>query len=151
VDMGVISALCAGDLLHMARTSCGRIGVSAIRSEPLIFAVGAITAVPLGCDFEARVTYDLVEAAEALFRKRDTRFPFAEYPVEIRASEERHSKNGGRMRVGPFDVWILHGDYFGIPGTDACVSVARTGACPLVDANASALFLDTDVLEIVYW
>jgi hypothetical protein len=151
LDRGVISALRAGDLLHMARTPCGRIGVSAIRSEQLIFAVGAITAVPLGSDFQAQFPHDLVREAEAVFRKRDSSFEFVEYPVEIRAVNERCIGYRGRRKLGPFEVWLLHGLYDGIPGTDACLSVVRTGACPVVDANTSALFLDTDALEMVRW
>jgi hypothetical protein len=151
LDKGVISALRAGDLLHMARTSCGRIGVSAIRSEQLIFAVGAIGAVPLGSDFQARFPNDLVREAEAVFQKRDSGFEFAEYPVEIRAVDERYIGYGGRRKLGALEVWILHGHYNGTPGKDACLSVARTDACPVVGANISALFLDTDALEMIRW
>ena len=151
LDQGVISALRPGDFLHTARTSCGRIGVSAIRSDQLVFAVEAITAVPLGCDFEARLPGDLVNEAKAVFRKRDSAFEFVEYPVEIGVLEQRHIRYRGRMKFGPFEVWVLHGHFGGIPGTDECVSVVRTGACPVVDANSSALFLDTDTLEMVRW
>jgi hypothetical protein len=151
LDRGVISALRAGDLLHMARTPCGRIGVSAIRSEQLIFAVGAVSAVPLGSDFQVQIPHDLVRETEAAFRKRDSSFEFAEYPVEIRAVNQRCIGYGGRRKLGPFEVWLLHGHYNGIPGTDECLSVVRTGACPVVDANSSALFLDTDALEMVRW
>lgn len=147
LDRGVISALHPGDLLHMVRTGCGGTGVSAIRSDQLIFAVGAITAVPLGRDFQAQVPYDLVQQAEAVFRKRASRFQFAEYPVEIRALHELQIMYRGRMKLGPFEVWVLHGRYFGIPGSDECVSVVRTGACPAVDANSSALFLDSDAFS----
>jgi hypothetical protein len=147
----VISALRAGDLLHLARTPCGRIGVSAIRSGQLIFAVGAISAVPLGSDFQVQFPYDLVREAEAVFRKRDSSFEFVEYPVEIRAVNERCIGYGGRRKLGPFEICLLHGHYNGTPGTDACLSVVRTGACPVVDANSSALFLDTDTLEMVRW
>jgi hypothetical protein len=151
LDRGVISALRGGDLLHMARTSCGRVGVSAIRSGQLIFAAGAVTAVPLGCDFEAQVPHDLVREAEAVFRKRDSGFQFAEYPVEIRVFKERHIRYNGRMNLGPFEVWVLHGHERGYPGRDECVSVVRTNSCPVVDANSSALFLDTDTLEMLRW
>src|SRR5215469_4641394 len=90
LDRGLILALRPRDLLHIVRTSCGGIGVSAIRSDHLIFAFGAITVVALGRDFEARIPNDLVREAEGVFRTRDSRFRFAEYPVEIRASGEEH-------------------------------------------------------------
>jgi hypothetical protein len=151
LDQGVISALRPRDLLHMVRTGCGGIGVSAIRSDQLIFAVGAITQVPLGSDFEARIPSDLVCEAEDIFRRRDRRFEFAEYPVEIRASNAAHIMYRGRIELVCFNVWVLHGRYYGVPGTEECLSVARKGACPVVDVNSSALFLDSSNLGLDQW
>jgi hypothetical protein len=98
---------------------------------------------------------DLVREAEAVFRKHDDGFRFAEYPVEIRVSGEKHIMYRGRIDLGSFEVWVLHGQYFGTPGSDPCISVVRKGACPVVDANASALFLDSGThsgtLEMVHW
>jgi hypothetical protein len=131
----------------MVRTSCGGIGISAIRSNELIFAVGAVTYVPLGCDFEARIPMDLVREAEAVFQRSDPGFRFAEYPVGIRVSGRERIMYRGRIELGSFDVWVLHGHYFGIPGSNECVSVVRKGTCPVVDANASALFLDSGTLR----
>jgi len=151
LDQGVISALRSGDFLHMARTGCGRIGVSAIRAKHLIFAAGAITHVPLGCDFEALTPMDLVSEAEAVFRKRETGFHLSEYPVEIRVSGDHRIMYRGRIGLGSFEVWILHGFCVGMPGTDECLSVVRKDACPVVDANTSARFLDSDHLEMARW
>jgi hypothetical protein len=151
LDRGVISALHPGDLLHMARSSCGRIGISAIRSDQLIFAAGAITHVPLGSNFEARIPWDLVREAEAVFRRRETRFRLSEYPIEVRACGEQRILYRGRFTLGSFEVWVLHGFYFGTPGVSECLSVVQKGACPVVDANTSALFLDSSQLEMVRW
>lgn len=151
LDDGVISALRPGDLLHLVRTGCGNIGVSAIRCDQLIFAVGAITAVPLGCDVTARIPYDLVSQTEAIFKARDGGFEFAEYPVEIHASDEVRIMYKGRIELDSIDVWVLHGHYSCTPGVNACGSVVRKGACPAVDANSSALFLDSGALEMVHW
>ena len=151
LDRGVVAALRAGDHLHMARTSCGRIGVSAIRSGQLIFAVGAVTAVPLGSDFQASIPSDLIREAEALFRKRDSKFEFVEYPIEIRAEGESRTGYRGTWKHGSFEVHVLHGHHNGMPGTNECLSVVRAGACSFVDANSSALFLDTDAFNIVRW
>lgn len=70
-------------------TGCGRIGVSAIREQELIFGVGAITAVPQGRDFQARIPSDLSLEAEAIFRKRDPSFEFFEHPID-----SERAKNG---------------------------------------------------------
>lgn len=151
LDRGVISALRPGDVLHMALTGCGNIGVSAIRDDQLIFAVGAITAVPLGCDVKARIPYDLVRETEAIFQARDGDFRFAEYPVEIHACDSVRIMYEGRIELGSLQVWVLHGHYFCTPGVDACASVVRKGACPVVDANSSALFLDSGRLGSLDW
>ena len=127
----------------MTRTGCGGLGVSATRSNRLIFAVGAITSVPLGSDFEAWIPYDLANKAEDAFRQRDPQFEFMDLPVEIRSSGETRIRYGGRFRLGVFEVWVHHGHRVGIPGVNECVSVARKGACGVVDANTSALFLDS--------
>jgi len=73
----------------MVRTSCGRIGVSAIRSNELILAAGAITHAPLGSDFEALTPLDLIREAEACFAKYETGFRFSD-PVEIRVLGAPH-------------------------------------------------------------
>ena len=166
LDRGIISALHPGDLLHMVRTSCGRIGISAIRSNQLIFAAGAITQVPLGCNFEALIRTDLVSEDKSVLQRRETGFrprrglrrllwrwqgPLLQYPVEVRASGEQHLIIRGGIELGSFKVWVLHGFYCGMPGINECLSVAQKGACPVVDANTSALFLDSDHLEMVHW
>ena len=151
LDRGVISALQPGDLLHMVRTPCGRIGISAIRSNLLIFAAGAITRVPLGCNFGALIPTDLVGEAEAVFRRRETGFHLSEYPIEVKVSGEQHIVYRGRFALGSFEVWVLHGFYFGVPGINECLSIVQKGACPVVDANSSALFLDSGHLEMVRW
>jgi len=149
LDRGVIAALRPQDHLHLARTGCGRIGISAIRSDQLIFAVGAITRVPLGCDLEARVPRDLVAEAEQVFQRRDAQFWFTEFPVEVRAPREGHIRFRGGFKIGAFQVVILHGECVGLPpGIDECIAVAREGMCPLGAARRSALFLDSDHLEI---
>lgn len=48
LDKVLVHALREGDVFHMARTACGGFAVSAIRQGKLIFAVGQISAVPLG-------------------------------------------------------------------------------------------------------
>jgi hypothetical protein len=154
VDKGIISSLRAGDILHIARAGCGRIGMSSIRGDRLHFAVGAITSVPLGRDFSACVPMDLVYEAEGIFRKRDRDFEFMQIPVEIRAAGVVHVLFRGGRTIGDLDVWVIHTGLRGglwYQGGGECIAVSRKGACPNVDANSSALFLDTDNLEMVYW
>jgi hypothetical protein len=145
LDAGVIAVLRAGDTLQIARSFQGRIGVSAIRSDQLIFAVGAVSAVSLGKELQIHTPFDLVNEAEAVFRKREPKFRLREHPLEIIAGNERWIGYRCNRRFGPFQIFSHHG-YFSdlFTGTDECVSIARIGACQNVDANSSAFLLDTD-------
>ena len=78
IDRGLISALHPGDELYLSRTGCGCTAVSAIREQKLIFAIGAITEIPLGCDFQARTPFDLsAERLKKVFENgiRSSSFP----------------------------------------------------------------------------
>jgi len=151
LDQGVISALRPGDLLHLVRTKSGGIGVSVTRADRLIFAVGATSAIPLACDFQVRLPHHVVRESHAVSRKEAFEAFSREHPVEIQALDERYIMCKGRVKLGPFEVWVLHGHCIGVPGKNACVSVARIGACPVAAADSSALFLDTRSLEMVRW
>lgn len=151
LDKGLITALKPGDLLHLVRTGCGRIGISAIRGERMIYAVGAITRVPLGTDFEAQLPFPQIQASRDLFREIDPEFEFADLPIEVRTERKRRVLYTGRTEVGGFALHVLHGRVMGLPGRDECVAVVRKGQCSLVDAISSAFFLDTDHLEVNRW
>lgn len=149
VDKDLAASLHAGDSLHMCRTGEGGLGLSAIRHGQLIFAVGAVTSVPLGERFEAAIPYDLAEKAEGRFRSRDPEFEFQELPVELRSGCDRRITYRGRFKLGDYDVWVRHGPYRGLPGTDESVSVAKIGGCSSCAANASLELLLADNLEMV--
>ena len=151
VDKGLITALKPGDLLHMARTGCGRIGISAIRGDLMIYAAGAITAVPLGKDFGAQLPSQQVLASREIFREVDPEFEFENLPIEVRTERKRRVLYTGRTELGGFALHVLHGRVMGLPGRDECAAVVRKGECNLVDAISSAFFLDTDHLEIDRW
>src|ERR1700674_4229342 len=48
VDAALIEVCRSGDVLHLVRTGTADIGVSVVRARQLIFALGAVTAVPIG-------------------------------------------------------------------------------------------------------
>ena len=48
VDRSLTSALRAGDVIHIAQTERGGLGLSVLRNQRLVVAVGAISVVPLG-------------------------------------------------------------------------------------------------------
>jgi hypothetical protein len=149
LDSGLITALRAGDTLQIARSFHGRIGVSAIRGDELIFAVGAVCAVSLGKGLQIHTPLDLVNEAESVFRKRYPEFRLSEHPIEIIVGNERWIGYRCNRRFGLLQIFSLHGYRTALlTGTDECVSIARIGACQSVDANVSAFFLDTDTPEI---
>jgi hypothetical protein len=142
VDQSLIDRLDAGDLLHLARTGTGGLGMSAIRGNELVYAVGAVTSVPLGDVIRIGTPHEIIAQAEALFKRRDADFYFRELPVEVRAGGTTLILFTGRRQVGDYKVFVSHGHLVGIPpGVDACVAVTRTGWCPEEAAIASAMLL----------
>lgn len=148
VDKDLASALHPGDALNMSRSGCGGLGLSAIRHGELIFAVGAVTSVPLGNRFEAAIPFDLIERAEAGFKRRDPEFTFRELPVELGSGGDRRITYGGRSKLGDYEVWVRHGFYTGLPGTNESVSIAKIGGCSSCAANASLELLLADNFEM---
>lgn len=56
LDKALVNSLRPGDVLHLAHTSCAGVPASAIRQGKLIFAVGQISALPLGSGIQAGQT-----------------------------------------------------------------------------------------------
>lgn len=153
VDRALTMALLPGDVLFLTRTGSTGLGLSIVRRGQLIAAVGAGSAVPLGDHVRIRIPFDIVEEAEAVFRKYDPDFRIRLLPVEIRVGERTRIAAGqGRLRLEPYDVFVQHG-FAAMPGAPAeCVAVSLMGHVPDVVAIASAQLMDfPDPLEIVQW
>jgi len=151
VDKALISALRPRDVLNMTRTYCGGLGMSVIRDGELVVAVGAVTAVPLGNNVEAQIPSDLVDKAEAVFKKRDPDFELTELPVEVRVGDQGRVLYVGTRQLEQYQVWVAHGFYPGIPGVDECLALSLIGKCSVSAANASAMLLDSDGLSMAEW
>ena len=152
VDQALTNALMAHDTLFMARTACGGLALSIVRDHRLIAAVGAASAVPLGETVSVRIPWDPVREAERVLQKHDAEFAFREYPVEVQLHGHKRVLYGGRPQLGAYDVFVGHGFYPGLPGTNECVAVSLRGACPDVVAIASAQLLDgANALDITGW
>ena len=120
----------------VAHTPCGKQQVG-----PVV-AVGAVCAVPLGHDIEARYPRKLIEQATDVFRQCDPDFRFAETPLEIVADRSWLLLRGRRDLAGGYHVVLQHGFLDGEPGRSACAAIYRAGECPEVGAIASAMLLD---------
>jgi hypothetical protein len=141
IAKGLIMTLQRGDLLHMARTQCGGVGLSAIRDGRLVFGVGAIRAVPLGKDIRAECP-TLKQAIERVCQKRHTDPEAFKQAIEIIVGAQAFTAYEGRSQLGEYQVSIMHGYQIDFPGNDECVSIARTDGCSLNDAEVSARLLD---------
>lgn len=148
VDRALIRTLRAGDVLNISRTGCGGLGLSILRDGDLVAAAGAITKVPLGAGLTARNPGDLVEQAEMVFRARDPQYRMGEYPIELSVEGETRIVHRGRPRLGPYDIFVIHGFIIGIPGTDERVSIERTGVCPDTAAHTTVQLFETERMEI---
>src|SRR5262249_50707438 len=124
LDKTLVRVLRPGDVFHITRTSCGGVGVSAIRQGNLIFAVGAVTAVPLGSDVSVKIPDDLLNKAQAVFRQRDPEFEFVVYPIEACIADSSRILFQGIVKMGGYHVCVLHGHVDGFPGTPECVSIS---------------------------
>lgn len=149
LDRSLLNAFRPGDTLHLARTECGGLGLSLIRHEQLVFAVGAVTAVPHGVNASLRFPGEAIRQAEHLFREIDPSFRFRELPLELRVGSERRILYRGRPTIGDYNVFVEHGYYLGFPGIDECAAIWLAKGCPEVPAIASAQLLEYPDLSTI--
>jgi hypothetical protein len=148
VDRALVNTLRRGDLVYLARTNCGGLGLSVLREGALIAAAGAVTDVPLGSDNFARIPADLVRQVESVFRTRDGEYRMPESPVELSLCGETKILHSGRPQMGLFDVFVRHGFLNGVPGMDVSASIERRGVCPATAAHTSAQLLEELGLQL---
>jgi hypothetical protein len=139
-DKALFNFLRPGDVFHMVQTYCG-FGASAIRQGKLLFAVGQVTAVPLGSNIEARVPVDLVQDAEEVFRERYPRFEFPELPIELRSGDRSYILYRGTAEVDGYHVRIERCIENCDGGPPECAAISLDGACDWVAASATAQLL----------
>jgi len=125
----------------MVQTSCCGFGASAIRQGKLIFAVGEVTAVPLGKDMDATIPWDLIERAKEVFHGRDSEFEFPELPVELRSGESSRIIYRGHVQMAGYHVRVENGFQPADDATPECVSISLDEACDWVAASATAQLL----------
>jgi len=149
VDKDLTGIFEPGDRLYMGRTGCGGLGISLLRNDRLVFAVGAISCLPLGNDVRAGVPSGLVKEAETTFKKVDPDFRFRELPLQISLGGHPRIIFRGWERLGSYEIWVEHGFFPGIPGVDVCAAISLNGSCGSV--AASAQLLNDGELEITRW
>jgi len=139
IARSLFSSMQQGDVLHMARTNCGGLGFSALRDGKLVFAAGAVHAVPLGEGFRTR-SPDMSKVGLSHFEDNPEQCKQA---IEITVDGESFTGYEGRSHLGEYQVSVLHGYRVSDPGVDECVAIMRDGAGSLEEAEISALLINT--------
>lgn len=144
IDSDVPPRLRTGDVIHMARSGSGGIGVSIIRDGQLVLAAGAISNVPLGSEIQVELFFE--GGAEAAWERSMRRPGDREKSfVALTAGGQRHVlQSGDASRIGRHDVLVERGYMLGLPGTDECVSITVEEAFPQDVAVRWASLLDDD-------
>jgi hypothetical protein len=152
VAKGLVTSLMPGDVLHMARTLSGGLGVSVVRGGELVVAAGTVSAVPLGETIHAGAPVDLLKTTTEAFRRQDPEFEFHEIPLELTVGQSVAILFRGRRKMGGYGVYMEHGHLKGLPDTDECLAIYREGLCSDVDASTSAQFLaDASSFSMTRW
>ena len=132
LDQGIVDAFCVGDILNLTRSPRGGLGLSVIRGNELVVALGAVTAVPLA-DLKATVRRDQV-VRNIPFSGATSRRPWL-HPVQVTTADAVPRKPKG------FTISVWYGAWPPPQDADECVTIVRTGSCPKVAAFASTHLL----------
>lgn len=104
LEMGLLSVLRGGDVLTIARTMTEDIGVSVLRAGVLLWAVGAIAAVPLGRGVRAQLGPPIAEG-----RISAERWPATDTWVDVSCgTSERALRDGEAASIGDFEITVRH-------------------------------------------
>jgi hypothetical protein len=135
LDSELLRSLRSGDSLNLVRTATGDIGVSLLRGQQLVFAVGAVSVVPTGADLIVRS----LSSGEFLRRK---------HWLELSVSGEQSQLRGGQSaNLGSYEISVLRCRIDGEPGTYECVATSHRGYCSHDSPKRSAQLLARQVLR----
>ena len=137
----VALAASPGDRLYVVRTGCGGIGLSLLRNEQLLLAIGAVTAVPLGNDVQViKMPYRRDSLARHTW-------------LECKVGREHVKLNErGISDIGNYQIYIESCWADGVPGTDECVAMSMSNLPPVNQASLrGAILLGNGVLKLTHW
>ncbi len=134
----------AGDRLYVVRTGCGGIGLSLLRDNQLVLALGAVTGVPLGNNIQVNR-----EPKGSWLHEEHLRDTWLEFEA---GSEQVRLRKRGITEVGNYQIYVESCWEYGIPGTDECVSVSVTNNPPVNLASLrSAILLRNGDFKLTHW
>ena len=133
-----------GDQLYVVRTGGGGIGLSLLRENRLVLAIGAVRAVPLGMN----VNIIIGPRGGKLFNNPPTD-PRLDFNVD---GETIVLRERGLTTIGNYQIYIEHSWADGIPGTDECVSISRLDSQEINIASVrSAVMLGQSEMKMTSW
>lgn len=104
LDEALLGILQGGDVLTIARTMTEDIGVSLLRAGTLLWAVGAIAAVPLGRGVRVQLGPPIAEG-----RISAERWPATDTWLDVSCgTSERALRDGEAVSMGDFQVTVRH-------------------------------------------
>lgn len=120
LDRSLLEGLQAGDRIELVRTVTADIGVSVLRAGELLWAVGAVTTVPLGRTLRVRGG-PAVNPALAQWPRKDT---WVEVSIEGQTSRLH---DGEALTLSEYRVTIDRAFKDGIPGQYENAAISRDG------------------------
>jgi hypothetical protein len=149
LDESLIAIFQGGDVLTLIRTGTADIGVSLLRGDQLIVAVGAVTESPLGENVVARNGFVVDDSAFApeQWLRRDTW-------VDVSVSgEARRLRGGEETTICNYRFSVVRCFQDGIPGTYESLAISLDGICPHLAAVHSAELLARPNAGLImsYW
>ena len=138
LDPALVDVFQVGDVLNLVRTGTADIGVSLQRVGQLIFAVGAVSVLPMGGTVIVRSGPDLDLSAS----RRD-QWPRADTWVDVSVSGKTTRLRGDEeTTMDDYRVSVIRCFQDGIPGTYECVAISLKGTCPHEAAVHSTKLLE---------
>lgn len=121
VDQRLIDALGGADVLTIVRAATADIGLSVLRDGDLVFAVGAVTLVPLGGGLTVRggPLLDLSKPELHEWPRKETWLDVASRGEVVRLED------GAEKIIDNYQLSVLHCFQDGIPGTHENVAITR--------------------------
>ena len=153
IDTELSSLFKPGDILHLRHSGMWGTGLSLLRNNQLVFAVGSIIGMPLGNNVRATHPDDVLKQIG-----RFHQIPFSiggtrplPIPIEIHVSNEMRSLSGGTAELGNHQIWVERANDFSFPSGDVSAAISVRGACEFIPAVASAMLLSLPDLELTEW
>jgi hypothetical protein len=154
IDRELTMLLRPGDILHLSHSCAWGTGLSVLRHDELVFAVGAILGLPQGKNIRVGHPKDALDLIER-YHRDPSKIPEKHQlliPVEIHVGNEMRSTLGGIVELGEYEIWVQEAKDWCYPSGDTFVAVSAKGLCEFTPAVASAMLLKKPAsLEQTEW